>query len=119
MASSPCKLREGIRYTRDGQLTLDSQGRLQTTTGFLVLGTNGKPITIGDPNAVSVGADGTVRSGTATLAGQIDVVSLTGAVKQGDTLVHRHARCQAGGHAGSSRATSRARASSRLVPWST
>ena len=76
---------QGVRYTRDGQLTLDSRGRLQTTTGFLVLGTNGKPITIGDPNAVSVGADGTVRSGTATL-GQIDVVSLTGAVKQGDTL---------------------------------
>jgi flagellar basal-body rod protein FlgF len=76
---------EGVRYTRDGQLTLDAQGRLQTTTGFLVLGINGKPITVGDPNAVSVGADGTLRSATATL-GQIDVVSLTGAVKQGDTL---------------------------------
>jgi flagellar basal-body rod protein FlgG len=76
---------QGVRYTRDGQLTMDAQGRLQTTTGFLVLGTDGKPITVGDPNTVSVGADGTVRSGTKKL-GQIDVVSLTGAVKQGDTL---------------------------------
>jgi flagellar basal-body rod protein FlgG len=76
---------QGVRYTRDGQLTLDAQGRLQTTTGFLVLGSDGKPITVGDPNTLSVGADGTVRSGTKKL-GQIDVVSLTGEVKQGDTL---------------------------------
>ena len=35
----------GTRYTRNGQLSLDSQGRLTTVTGYLVLGTNGQPIT--------------------------------------------------------------------------
>jgi flagellar basal-body rod protein FlgF len=76
---------QGVQYTRDGQLTQDAQGRLQTTTGYLVLGTNGKPITVGDPNTLAVAPDGTLRSGTTTL-GQLDIVSLTEAVKQGDTL---------------------------------
>ena len=50
-----------------------------------MLGTNGKPITVSDPSDVTVAPDGTVTSGGKT-AGRIDVVSLTNAVKQGDTL---------------------------------
>jgi flagellar basal-body rod protein FlgF len=76
---------QGVRYTRDGQFTTDAQGRLSTVTGFTVLGANGKPITIGDPTSVTIAPDGTVTSNGKT-AGQISVVSLTKAVKEGDTL---------------------------------
>src|SRR5437588_211607 len=62
-----------------------AQGRLTTVTGFTVLGTNGKPISIGDPSTVTVAPDGTVTSNGKT-AGRIAVVSLANAVKQGDTL---------------------------------
>jgi flagellar basal-body rod protein FlgG len=50
-----------------------------------VLGTDGKPISIGDASSVTVAPDGTVTSNGKT-AGRIAVVSLTNAVKQGDTL---------------------------------
>ena len=76
---------QGVRYTRDGQFTTDAQGRLSTLTGFTVLGANGKPITISDPTSVTVAPDGTVTSNGKT-AGQISVVSLTKAEKEGDTL---------------------------------
>jgi flagellar basal-body rod protein FlgF len=76
---------QGVRYTRDGQFTTDAKGELTTVTGFTVLGTDGKPIAVGDPSAVSVAPDGSVTSG-GTNAGRIAVVALTGAVKQGDTL---------------------------------
>jgi flagellar basal-body rod protein FlgF len=79
------KTPQGVAYTRDGQLTTDAQGNLTTITGFQVLGGNGKPITIGDPSNVTIAPDGTVTSAGKT-AGQIAVVSLSGAVKQGDTL---------------------------------
>ncbi len=76
---------QGVRYTRDGQFSLDAQGRLTTATGYLVLGTNGKPVSAGSSSDVSIAADGTVRAGTRTV-GTLAVASLTGAVKQGDTL---------------------------------
>jgi flagellar basal-body rod protein FlgG len=75
----------GVRYTRDGQLVLDSTGRLQTPTGYLVLDTNGQPIKAGSSNGLQVAADGTVSSNGKAIA-QISVVSLTSPVKQGDTL---------------------------------
>ena len=75
----------GVRYTRDGQLVLDSTGRLQTPTGYLVLDTNGQPIKAGSANGLQVAADGTVSSNGKAIA-QISVVSLTSPVKQGDTL---------------------------------
>jgi flagellar basal-body rod protein FlgG len=76
---------QGVRYTRDGQFTTDARGELTTITGFTVRGTTGKPIIVGDPSSVTVAPDGTVTSGDRT-AGRIAVVSLAGAVKQGDTL---------------------------------
>jgi flagellar basal-body rod protein FlgF len=78
----------GTRYTRDGQLTVDAAGTLRTSTGYPVLGTNGRPIDVSgakSPDDISVAADGTVSVGK-TAVGQLAIVSLTGAVKQGDTL---------------------------------
>jgi flagellar basal-body rod protein FlgF len=78
----------GVRYTRDGQLVVDGRGRLTTATGDLVLGTSGKPITVGqvaDPSSISIDQRGTVKVGTRTV-GTLAVMSLTGATKQGDTL---------------------------------
>jgi len=78
----------GVRYTRDGQLAMDSGGRLVTITGLPVLGLNGKPIVCSgasSPDDVHIGADGKV-SVKGDAVGTIAVVSLTGAVKQGDTL---------------------------------
>jgi flagellar basal-body rod protein FlgF len=78
----------GVRYTRDGQLVVDGEGRLATDTGDLVLGTSGSPITVGqstDPSTISIDSRGTVKVGTRTV-GTLAVMSLTGATKQGDTL---------------------------------
>jgi flagellar basal-body rod protein FlgF len=77
----------GVRYTRDGQFVVDGRGRLTTATGNLVLGTSGKPITVGgnDPTKISIDQRGTVKVGNRTV-GTLAVMSLTGAVKQGDTL---------------------------------
>ena len=77
----------GVRYTRNGQLLTDARGRLMTATGLPVLGTDGKPISVGSASADQVAIDpsGVVRANGAKV-GTIAVVSLTGAAKQGDTL---------------------------------
>ncbi|HZO96366.1 MAG TPA: flagellar hook-basal body protein [Gaiellaceae bacterium] len=75
----------GRRYTRDGQLTLDAEGRLRTATGYLVLGDDGRPIRAGSASGLEIAADGTVRSGGRAV-GRLGVVSLREPVKQGDTL---------------------------------
>ena len=105
----------GVRYTRDGQLMIDARGRLCTDTGNLVLGTSGKPITVGqvsDPTKISIDQRGTVKVGNRTV-GTLAVMSLTGATKQGDTLFTGTPGVRPGRHDTSSRASSRARASSR------
>jgi flagellar basal-body rod protein FlgF len=78
----------GVRYTRDGQLLVDARGRLCTDTGNLVLGTSGKPITVGqvsDPSKISIDQRGTVKVGNRTV-GTLAVMSLTNTTKPGDTL---------------------------------
>ena len=78
----------GVRYTRDGRLVIDGDGRLATETGDLVLGTSGSPITVGQvsaPGQISIDSRGSVKVGTRTV-GTLAVMSLTGATKQGDTL---------------------------------
>ena len=75
----------GVRYTRDGELALGTNGQLVTSAGLPVLGTNGRPITIGGTDDLTIAPDGTVKDGN-RVAGTIAVVSLTGAQKQGDTL---------------------------------
>jgi flagellar basal-body rod protein FlgG len=63
---------QGVRYTRNGQFALDSQGRLVTARGNLVLGRGGAPI---------ASRDGKVD------ARLIGVVNLTNPRKEGDSLV--------------------------------
>jgi flagellar basal-body rod protein FlgF len=63
---------QGVRYTRNGQFTLDAQARLVTASGDPVLNANGQPITA---------TDGKVDPRS------IGVVNLTNPVKQGDSLV--------------------------------
>jgi flagellar basal-body rod protein FlgF len=78
----------GVRYTRNGELVIDGDGRLATDPGNLVLGTSGSPITVGrvpHPSQISIDARGTVKVGTRTV-GTLAVMSLTGATKQGETL---------------------------------
>ena len=63
---------QGVRYTRNGQFSLDPQGRLVTAQGNPVLDTAGRPIT---------SADGKVDPRT------LGVVALTNPRKEGDSLV--------------------------------
>ena len=63
---------QGDRYTRAGRFQSDAQGRLTTPEGYLVLGTNGAP--------VSVGAGGKLDPAA------LRIVRLGGAAKQGDNL---------------------------------
>ena len=76
-------------YTRDGQFTLDSTGRLVTQKGDPVLDTSGQPITLNLNGGESVIAkDGTIRQNN-VIVGQIGVVNFQkpGALdKIGDNL---------------------------------
>jgi flagellar basal-body rod protein FlgF len=64
---------DGIRYTRDGRFLRDAQGTLSTVEGYQVLSVNGQPITLPDGD-ISVGPDGTLYSGTTTIA-QLGIAS--------------------------------------------
>jgi flagellar basal-body rod protein FlgG len=75
----------GRRYTRDGQLVVDAQGRLATATGYLVLDNAGRSITVGGSDGIVVDTNGNVtRNGRAIAT--LGIASLTNPVKQGDTL---------------------------------
>jgi flagellar basal-body rod protein FlgF len=63
---------QGVRYTRNGQFSLDAQARLVTAQGDPVLDRNGRPV---------VAADGKVDPRV------IGVVALTNPRKEGDSLV--------------------------------
>ena len=63
---------QGTRYTRNGQFTLDAQGRLTTAGGDPVLDANNRPIT---------STDGTVDPR------RLGVFNITNPRKQGDSLV--------------------------------
>src|SRR5688572_11606313 len=43
---------EGVRYTRNGQFSLDTSGRLVTAQGHPVLGSGGRPIAAGAAGSV-------------------------------------------------------------------
>ena len=76
----------GTAYTRDGQLAVDAQGTLTTATGYPVLDTNGKPVSVaGHASDFTVAPDGTITAGGATIA-KLAIVSLSNPAKQGDTL---------------------------------
>jgi flagellar basal-body rod protein FlgF len=78
----------GIRYTRNGSLKLDGHGVLTTMEGAPVLGTEGRPITLG-PGKISIGEDGTVAWNEA-LAGRLKVITFddfTKLEKEGSSLL--------------------------------
>ena len=77
--------RTGTRYTRNGQLVIDNQGRLATAGGLLVLDEKRQPFKVGSANGIAIATDGTVTSAGKVVA-KLAVVSLTKPVKQGDTL---------------------------------
>lgn len=63
----------GPRYTRDGHFALDANRQLVTEDDMPVLGTDGKPITLG-PGDAHVDEDGTVWAGTMQ-AGRLSIVN--------------------------------------------
>jgi len=79
------KTAAGIRYTRDGQLSLDAKGQLVNASGYPVLDDNGKPIVIEGGKDPVVGPDGAVTVDGKAVA-TIAVVSLDSVRKEGDNL---------------------------------
>lgn len=64
----------GLRYTRDGQFTLDANGTLRTMDGNPVLGTTGRPIVVNQQQgALTFNTDGTITQ--APQAGQTAAAS--------------------------------------------
>ena len=64
---------QGTRYTRNGQFSVSPQGELVTAQGARVLGRDGRPVPVPDSGAVD--------------PRRLQVVTLTGARKDGDSLV--------------------------------
>lgn len=64
---------EGLRYTRNGNFQVDSNGILVTSRGEAVLGINGAPINVGTENVV-IQDDGQVLSGN-QVVGQIQIAA--------------------------------------------
>jgi len=78
---------EGIRYTRNGNFTIDSDGTLVTMQGYPVLDENGNPITLNGED-FQLRTDGTLIENGEELA-QINVVLAENAndlVKEGNGL---------------------------------
>ena len=84
----------GERYTRDGNLQINSQGQLVTNSGSPVLGNSGPIVLQPTDHDVVISADGTVtvQEGTAhtdSIRGKLRLVSFTDAqklIKQGNNL---------------------------------
>ena len=74
---------QGVRYTRDGQFTLDSNGALRTADGNYVLGAGGRPIVLNRTQGdVTIATDGTVTQApqpgqTAAAATQVGTLQIT------------------------------------------
>ena len=76
----------GIRYTRNGNFTLNNQGQLSTADGNLVLG-DGGPITLADQN-IQVGRDGQINANGQQISrlGLVTFPDLQGLEKEGANL---------------------------------
>ena len=75
----------GVRYTRDGQFSLDAKGQLVNASGYPVLDDKGNPIAITGGKDPVVGPDGAVTVDGKAVA-TVGLVSLDKARKQGDNL---------------------------------
>lgn len=75
-----------LRYTRNGNFTIDGEGMLTTSKGHYILGTDGEPINVQNEN-IRVTSDGDIFSEADELLGQINVSVITDPnqlVKEGD-----------------------------------
>lgn len=75
-----------LRYTRNGNFTIDGQGMLTTAKGHYILGNDGEPINVGNEN-IRVTSNGEIFSEADELLGQISVSVVTDPtqlVKEGD-----------------------------------
>ncbi len=72
-------------YTRDGRFNRAAGGQLVTASGAFVLGANGAPITLPDPQGqpITVRSNGTIQIG-ATVVGQIGMFNASGWQKIGN-----------------------------------
>ncbi len=79
----------GERYTRNGQLKLDAEGKIVTISGDPVIGEGG-PITIGpDETGITIAKDGTISTSAGT-KGRLRIVSFDNEhrlKKTGDSMV--------------------------------
>jgi len=64
----------GIVYTRDGEFRISKDNQLETVNGYTLRNTldNGNPINVDPAQPVSIGTDGSVAQGGATI-GQIEI----------------------------------------------
>jgi flagellar basal-body rod protein FlgF len=88
----------GVKYTRDGNFSVDNGGYLELASGERLLGSNGAPIYVGGTD-FAVTADGTVTSG-ATQLGKIQLYSsqnLNGIAKRTDGFFNITTPAQANG----------------------
>ena len=84
----------GERYTRDGNLQLNSQGQLVTESGDVVLGNSGPIVFQPTDHDINISPDGTItvveaNAHTDTIRGKLRLVSFTDAqslLKQGNNL---------------------------------
>ncbi len=81
---------QGVRYTRDGQFTINANNQLVTMDGNPVLGQNNRPIVL-LPNLgpATIGADGTISQagGVVNQLALTGFANLTALRKQGDNLL--------------------------------
>lgn len=80
---------DGVRYTRNGRLTVGAGGQLVDGLGNRVLGTDGRPITLpagGDRAKMLIDDRGVITAGGRRI-GQLRVVDLADARKVGGSLV--------------------------------
>ncbi|RKL68026.1 flagellar biosynthesis protein FlgC [Salipaludibacillus neizhouensis] len=77
-----------IRYTRNGNFAIDSQGTLTNSSGHYILGVDGNPITVNNEN-ITINSEGQIFSAEQDLLGQINVAVVTDPgqlVKEGEGL---------------------------------
>jgi flagellar basal-body rod protein FlgF len=90
---------QGLRYTRDGQFTLDANGNLLTMDGNAVIGQNNQPIQVQQQlGPVTIGSDGTI-SQNGQIINKLTITSFANLVnlrKEGDNNFVDTGNAQAG-----------------------
>lgn len=65
---------EGIRYTRNGNFTLNNEGNLVTQSGYEVLNQSGEPIAVESGDEIKIDGQGNIISGSPDNDQQIQIV---------------------------------------------